>query len=152
VEGERLILNEHHSRSTPMRLAIITSVFILSAVALAHDGKHDEHATKSAAKPAPDKKQTTLAGEVVDLTCYLSHEGKGEKHAQCALDCIKKGGPVAILSNGVLYAVISSDHEPPNAKLASFAGKQVVVTGEQSEKNGLHFIDMDSVTLQTTQK
>ena len=31
-------------------------------------------------------------------------------------------------------------------------GKQVVVTGEQSEKNGLHFVDMESVALQTTAK
>ena len=135
-----------------MRLAILASLFLFSNVALAHDGKHDDHATKSAAKPAPDKKQAKLIGEVVDLTCYLSHEGKGEKHAQCALDCIKKGNPVAILSNGVLYAVISSDHEPPNAKLAPFAGKQVVVTGEQSEKNGLHFVDMDSVAAQDAKK
>jgi len=135
-----------------MRLAILASLFLFSNVALAHDGKHDDHVTKSAAKPAPDKKQAKLIGEVVDLTCYLSHEGKGEKHAQCALDCIKKGNPVAILSNGVLYAVISSDHEPPNAKLASFAGKQVVVTGEQSEKNGLHFVDMDSVAMQAAPK
>lgn len=133
-----------------MRTAILASLLFLSSAAVAHDGKHDgkhdETATKSQAKTAvADKKQARLIGEVVDLTCYLSHEGKGEKHAQCALDCIKKGNPVAILSNGVLYAVISSDHEPPNAKLAPFAGKQVVVTGEQSEKNGLHFVDMDSI-------
>jgi hypothetical protein len=136
-----------------MRFVILTAMFLVAThPSFAHDSKHDDHATKSAAKPAPDRKQAKLVGEVVDLTCYLSHDGKSEKHAQCALDCIKKGNPVAILSNGVLFAVISSDHEPPNARLAPFAGKQVVVTGEQSEKNGLHFVDMDSVALQTPQK
>ncbi len=29
--------------------------------------------------------------------------------------------------------------------LASFAGKRVVVTGEQSEKNGMHFVDLNKV-------
>ena len=121
-----------------MRISILALTCLLGGAAYAHEGKHDTATANTRAG-------TTLTGEVVDLTCYASHAGQGSKHAKCALDCIKKGNPVAILSNDVLYAVISSDHESPNAKLASFAGKQVVVTGEQSEKNGMHFVDLDKV-------
>ncbi len=139
-----------------MRSMILASLILCCSSALAHDHKSDGAADKPAAKPtgadAKEKKEGKLVGEVVDLTCYLSHDGQGAKHAKCALDCIKKGNPVAILSKGVLYAVISSDHEPPNAKLAAFAGKQVIVTGAQSEKNGLHFVDMDSVAEQPDAK
>lgn len=138
-----------------MRTTILASLLCLASLAFAHDGKHKEEqtATKSGAKiSAPTKKQARLVGDVIDLTCYLSHEGQGGKHAKCALDCIKKGNPVAILSGGTLFAVISSDHEAPNTKLAAFAGKQVVATGEQSEKNGLHFIDLETVEEQAAPK
>lgn len=123
-----------------MRSFIAFVLLFSTHLASAHDGKHEPSKTAS------------LTGEVVDLTCYASHAGQGAKHAKCALDCIKKGNPVAILSHGVLYAVISSDHESPNAKLAPFAGKQVVVTGEQSEKDGMHIIDLDTVVEQSAAK
>ena len=139
-----------------MRSLILVSVLCFGLPALAHDGKHEEAKDKTGSKPSPsgpkDKKASKLLGEVVDLTCYLSHDGQGAKHAKCALDCIKKGNPVAILSGGTLFAVISSDHEAPNTKLAAFAGKQVVATGEQSEKNGLHFIDLETVEEQAAPK
>lgn len=121
-----------------MRKLVLGLVLCFGSAAYAHDGKHDATAPKAAAT-------TTLTGEVIDLTCYAGHAGQGSKHAKCALECIKKGNPVAILSNDILYAVIASDHESPNAKLASFAGKQVIVTGEQSEKNGMHFVDLNKV-------
>ena len=131
-----------------MRSMILFCSLLSISPAFAHDGKHDDASNKSATKPPAAAAKNKLVGEVVDLTCYLSHDGQGAKHAKCALDCVKKGNPVAILANGVLYAVISSDHEPPNARLAPFVGKQVVVSGEQSAKNGLHFVDMDSVVAQ----
>lgn len=122
-----------------MRSILILVLSFSTHIASAHGGGHE---------PAVGP----LVGEVIDLTCYASHAGEGAKHAKCALDCIKKGNPVAILSKGLLYAVISSDHESPNTKLAPFAGKQVVVTGEQSEKAGMHFIDLQTVVEQPAEK
>ena len=130
-----------------MRSMILMALILFCSGAYAHDGKHEasDQSPKTTGANAKDKKTAKLTGEVVDLTCYLSHNGQGTKHATCALDCIKKGNPVAILSNGVLYAIISSDHESPNTKVAPFAGKQVIASGEQSEKNGLHYIDLDTI-------
>jgi len=107
---------------------------LLATSAWAHEGHH-------AKKPADGK----LTGEVVDITCYLDHESKGEKHASCAQKCIEKGLPVGIVADGKLYAVIVSSHEPPNAKLAPFAGKLVTITGKVLERDGLRAIDMEDV-------
>lgn len=107
-------------------------------VARAHEG-HD-HASKSA----------TLTGEVVDITCLMDHDGKGDKHATCAQKCIEKGLPVGLLVGNKLYAVILGSHESPNEKLAPFAGKLVTMKGSVVEKNGMHVIDMESVDLAKT--
>ena len=104
-----------------------------SGFAAAHEG-HD-HAAKSG----------KLTGEVVDITCFMGHDGKGEKHAACAQKCIAKGLPVGLLVGNTLYAVVLDSHDSPNEKLAPFAGKLVTMTGTIVEKNGMHVIDMEAV-------
>lgn len=121
-----------------MRTILITLCCLLPWSSFGHEGPHEE-------VKKPLVKSNKLIGEVVDLACFLGHDGRGAKHAKCALACLQKGNPVAILADGLLYAVVSSDHEPPNARLAPFVGKQVAATGTVAEKNGLHFIDLDSV-------
>jgi hypothetical protein len=111
----------------------MTLLFAMSGVAVAHEG-HD-HAAKSG----------KLTGEVVDISCFVGHEGKGDKHAACAQKCIAKGLPVGLLAGNTLYAVVLSSHDSPNEKLAPFAGKLVTMTGTIVEKNGMHVIDMDAV-------
>jgi hypothetical protein len=112
----------------------LTFLLLLAGSAFAHEGHH-------AKKPADGK----LTGEVVDITCYLDHESKGEKHASCAQKCIEKGLPVGIVADGKLYAVIVSSHETPNAKLAPYAGQLVTISGKVLERDGLRAIDMEDV-------
>ena len=107
---------------------------------------------KEAAKPAepaktaePAKKADKLTGEVVDITCYTEHAGKGEKHASCAQKCINAGLPAGILADGKLYVVTMKDHTAPSGKLAAWAGKQVTATGTRIEKDGLAIFEIDSV-------
>ena len=88
---------------------------------------------------------TNRLTEVVDITCYLDHESKGDKHSSCAQKCIESGMPVGIVAAGKLYAVIVSSHESPNAKLAPFAGKLVTITGKVLERDGLRAVDMEDV-------
>jgi hypothetical protein len=89
----------------------------------------------------------SLAG--ASASAHEGHHQKpdGAQHASCAQKCIEKGNPVGLLADGILYAVIMSDHESPNAKLAPFAGKLVTVTGKTLEKNGMHAIDLESIAL-----
>ena len=111
----------------------LTMVLATTGAAVAHEG-HD-HAAKNG----------KLTGEVVDITCFIGHEGKGDKHAACAQKCIAKGLPVGLLAGDTLYVVVVSSHLSPNETLAPFAGKLVTMTGTIVEKNGMHVIDMDAV-------
>ena len=89
----------------------------------------------------------TLTGEVVDVTCYLSHgkEGLGAGHAGCAQHCIEGGLPVAIKVGDQLYLAVMADHSPANKTLAQFAAQQVTVTGTVMERDGQHLIAVSSV-------
>jgi hypothetical protein len=118
-----------------LSLVVMTS----GAVAGAHEG-HD-HAAKSG----------TLTGEVVDITCFMDHDSKGEKHAACAAKCIQQGLPAGLLVGNKLYVVILGNHQSPNEKLAPLAGKLVTMTGTIIEKDGLRAIDMESVAPQKSE-
>ena len=88
-----------------------------------------------------------LTGEVVDVTCYLTHpeSGIGPKHADCARKCIEGGLPVAIKVGGQLYLAVGGDHQPANKTLAAHAGRQVTVTGNVTERDGQHLITISNV-------
>jgi len=114
-------------------------LLLFLAVTTAH--AHEGHKRP----PASAESERRLVGEVVDLTCFLDHESRGEKHASCAKKCISAGNPVGILAGGKLYVVIRAEHEPPNELLAPFAGQMVVVTGRRIERAGLRAIDIEAV-------
>ena len=115
-----------------MRTCLLAAM-LTSSIAWAHEGH--EHAAKS----------RTLTGEIVDITCFMDHASRGDKHAACARKCIESGLPVGLLAGDKLYVVILSTHELPNTKLASFAGQLVTMTGSVVEKDGMRAIDMESV-------
>jgi hypothetical protein len=115
------------------KLISISAIVTLSATVLAHEGHHEHKASNK------------LTGEIVDITCYVDHQSKGEKHAACAQKCISAGNPVGIVADGRLYVVIQDNHESPNARLAPFAGQLVTITGPQLTKDGMRIVDMESV-------
>lgn len=83
----------------------------------------------------------SVKGEVVDMMCYLDHGAKGEKHAGCAEQCIKSGGPVGLLTeDNQLYLVIG-EHKPMNKELAAYAAKTITLKGKVVEKNGVKMIE-----------
>lgn len=98
-------------------------------------------------KPADTKAAAgdKITGEVVDITCFASHEAKGEKHASCAQKCLTAGMPAGILADGVLYVATMKDHSAPTAKLAAWGGKQVTATGSKIERDGTHVFEIDTV-------
>jgi len=49
------------------------------------------------------RREVTLKGEVVDVTCYSKQgvaKGTGPSHVSCALDCAKQGKPLGLLTDG----------------------------------------------------
>ena len=91
----------------------------------------------------------TVKGEVVDVACSVAKKeaGKGAGHANCALVCAKKGQPVGILTADAVYTVIGDYAANSNAKLLDFVARNVVVTGEVTEKDGVKSINVKSIKL-----
>src|SRR5262249_41622383 len=56
---------------------------------------------------ASETSRVVLKGEIVDLACYLMHEGRGDTHGACAQACGKGGGPAGLLWEGVLYGLFA---------------------------------------------
>lgn len=91
----------------------------------------------------------TIKGEVVDIACAtkLKDKGRGPGHAGCAMDCAKKGQPVGILTADAVYTVTGDYAANKNAKLLDFVAKNVIVTGEVSENDGVKAINVKSIKL-----
>jgi hypothetical protein len=98
-----------------------------------------------AQQPPKPKPADKITGEVVDITCYASHEAHGEKHAACAQKCLAAGMPAGIVADGKLYVATMKDHSSPNTKLAAWAGKLVTATGAKLEKDGLRVFEIETV-------
>ena len=88
-----------------------------------------------------------VTGEVVDLACYLSEGARGAGHRECAQKCINSGLPVGIKTADRLYLVIGSEHGPANKALASLAAKTVEVEGKVTERDGVHLLALQKVTV-----
>jgi len=91
------------------------------------------------AKPAPNEPaRVVLKGEIVDLGCYLMHEGRGDTHATCAQACVKGGAPVGLLADGVLYVLFAPhDTLAPFEEAKRLVGKNATVTGVLHDRGGL---------------
>lgn len=90
---------------------------------------------------------TTVTGEVVDIACAVKKTppGKGEAHADCTTDCIKKGQPAGLLTDDAVYTITGDYAANKNAKLVEFVAKKVEVTGEVTEKDGQKTINVKSI-------
>ena len=114
-------------------------------------------ASMAVAAPAEDHKEKghhgheaaatdTLTGEVVDLSCFLAHNGQGKEHKQCARQCIQKGLPVGLLTgSGEVYLAVSPNHKKANDILADKAADTITVVGKVSEKTGMKMITIDRI-------
>lgn len=118
---------------------------MLSAIALALAlpalGQHTHH-------DDPKAKKVTLTGEVLDMTCFMTHPGTGTgpDHAKCAQSCMSKGMSAGFLAeDGTVYLLIASNHESPNAAVKEFAGKKSTITGTVHEQKGIKAIELATI-------
>lgn len=97
----------------------------------------------------------TVKGQVVDQTCYSkdkANNGKDHKMPQdvtdCAIDCAKKGAPLALLTaDGKLYQITGGLAAEKNAKLVPHVSHTVEITGEVTEKDGKKMIASDTLKM-----
>lgn len=115
-----------------MKMRIAVCICALTAAVLAHD--------EGKGKPV------TINGTVIDTGCYFSHDAIGEKHADCAAMCARKGIPLAIVdSAGKVYLPVAADHHNQNARLMPFVEKKVKVTGTLVEKGGMAALTIKTI-------
>lgn len=90
----------------------------------------------------------TLKGEVLDLSCYMSHGAMGKGHQTCAQGCLNKGLPAGILNkaDGKVYLLVE-DHKNSDAykQAIKHAADNIEITGKVINKNGMQSILVESV-------
>ena len=132
-------------------LPILIGGVLLAAAAWPHEKhKHaDSTATQTPAAPADTLAfhRETLNGEIIDITCYLRHDGYGPGHAQCALECAEMGMPVGLLQKGTgkIYLIVPTDHADPAAPVSPYFGKQVKVDAVVYRRGELDSVEILSI-------
>jgi hypothetical protein len=110
-------------------------------------------ASTAATKPSQDNtspQTTTVEGLVRDIACPIQNP-KAEARTfnlKCALDCVRLGSPIIILTDdGTIYMPISEampDHDQ-HPVLAPFVGKYVRVRGQVFERLGTRSIVLQNI-------
>ena len=125
----------------------ILCAFVLSSVvavglAWSHEGHDAEHGSGG--------KEVAVRGELVDMACYMAHEGKGKKHADCAKMCMLNGAPLGILTHdGAVYLLVE-DHssvksKKPYAKARELVAETVTIHGDAYQRGGTQAIVVESI-------
>lgn len=117
------------------KILALFAVVLLMALGGGNIWAHDDDKT-------PDQ---SLTGEVVCLSCYLSHGGQGDIHAKCAKQCFAKGLPVGLKVGDQLYLLVGEKHSTANKMMGAYAGKQVTVTGHVVQQEGMNMMGAESV-------
>lgn len=96
-------------------------------------------------------KEVTLTGELVDLACYMGHEGKGSKHAACGKMCVQGGAPMGLLTTDGKTYLLVEDHSTPKAKkpykqAQELIAETVTVKGDLYDRGGLKAVMVESVS------
>ena len=93
-------------------------------------------------------KTATIKGEVIGLNCYLQQGSKatGEKHKECAINCAKAGGMLAILtSDGTIYVPVVSPGTNPDSELMNYVADRVEIEGEVHDQGNMKGIKISSI-------
>lgn len=97
---------------------------------------------------APQARQATITGDVIDVSCRLGQGLAGADHRMCAQVCADRNIPLAILgSDGNVYLPISTSMpgDAQNARLREFAEQRVRVTGRVVNQHGARGIFIETV-------
>lgn len=119
---------------------------LVSATALyAEEGQtHGDHQAGHGLQMVASK---TVEGEIVDITCYLRHQARGEEHIQCAVMCANMGMPLGVLEDETeqIYLIVPSGHSDPKEGVLEHIGKHVKVKGTMLALGGLTTLEIEEV-------
>lgn len=96
-----------------------------------------------AAAESQAPKETKIVGEVIDAKC-----NKGKGHEECANQCVRDGGTVAIKTADATYTIVGDFTASKNSKLTQFVAKDVEATGViGKDKDGKATITVSAIAL-----
>jgi uncharacterized low-complexity protein len=90
----------------------------------------------------------TIAGDIIDPSCWVMNGAKGEAHKECMVACAKAGQTLAILekkTNKVYILAAERPGEDPNKSVLDYAGMSVLVKGKVFTRGGIMAIQVASV-------
>jgi hypothetical protein len=90
----------------------------------------------------------TIAGDIIDPSCWVMNGAKGEAHKECMVACAKAGQTLAILekkTNKVYILAAERPGEDPNKSVLDYAGMPVLVKGKVFTRGGIMAIQVASV-------
>ena len=125
--------------------ALVLSVVACSGLAWSHEGHHD-------AEHGAGGKEVSIKGELVDMACFMAHEGKGKKHADCGKMCVMEHGtPLGLVTpDGKVYLLVEEHSSPkarkPYAEAKGMVAETVTIKGDAYERGGLQAIVVESVS------
>jgi len=93
---------------------------------------------------------TTVNGEVVETYCWAVHQVGGAGHAQCGIECAKRGLPVALYdpkSRTGYILLPARDKMSLPAALVAAMGQRVTIDGELAPRGGIPFLIVQSLRL-----
>ncbi len=91
--------------------------------------------------------QTSVTGELVETYCWGTKQIGGPGHAQCGIDCAKRGIPVAVFEadSRKVFVLVTGDHNAPlPAELIAQMGNQVTIRGEVFARGGTQLLKVQS--------
>lgn len=97
---------------------------------------------------APEGREATVRGTVVDLSCKFRHGLTGADHRMCAQVCADRGIPLAILGrDGTLYMPVGGGMpgDAQNGRLKEFAEQEVTIQGTVYDAGGAKAIEIASI-------
>jgi hypothetical protein len=87
--------------------------------------------------------ETTISGEIVETYCWAVHQVGGTGHAQCGIECAKRGLPVALYDSKSHTAYIllpARDKMSLPSDLIAAMGQRLRVQGEVVERGRIQFL------------
>ncbi|MBI1798297.1 MAG: hypothetical protein HYR73_01260 [Candidatus Eisenbacteria bacterium] len=119
-----------------LAVMVLVAATLFAAHAFAADSKE-----AAAAKP----RAQAWTGEIVDMSCYVDHEAKGEKHGKtCGTKCVAGGTPMGLLTEDGKVYVLTLDHDnhDPYNECKKWVGSTVEVSGTMAARGGVTTIDV----------
>ena len=148
-------------RRSRTALMVMAALAVVAVTAMAQEKTAGTTTTTKAKAATPAKSSSTkgspasgklgvktIAGDVIDPSCWVMNGAKGEAHKECMIACAKAGQTLAILekkTNKVYILAAERPGEDPNKSVLDYAGMPVLVKGKVFTRGGIMAIQVASI-------